>query len=114
MYPIQSGYTCCRTTQAVSAEHNRLVNLEQCRSDAPPDLEQVAEESGMHSSDRVLDQAASNIGTHIVEIIGAGKCHHALVFSLDQYRACVRGTVDPHARPVAIRDQLSVAIAQQS
>ena len=111
--PIQSGDARCCTTEAMPAENDWLINFDQRRSDSPPDLEQVREESGMNSTDRVRDQAASNIGTHIVEIIGAGKCHHALVFSLDQYRACVRGTVDPHARSVAIRDQLSIAIAQQ-
>ena len=68
----------------------------------------------MHSSDRVLDQSTSNIGTHIVEIVGPREGDDTLVFSLHQYRSRVRGTIDPHARPVAIRDQLSVAIAQQS
>jgi hypothetical protein len=111
--PIQSGDACCCTTEAMPAENDRLVNFDQRRSDSPPDLEQVREESGMNSTDRVRDQSAANIGTHIVEIIGPGKCDDALVFSLHQYRACVRGTVDPHARSVSIRDQLSIAIAQQ-
>lgn len=81
--PIQSGDARCCTTQRMPAEHDRLVNVDQGRSNSSPNLQQVGEESCMHSPDRVLDQATANIGTHIVEIVGPREGDDAFSVSFD-------------------------------
>jgi len=66
----------------------------------------------MHSTDRVLDQAAANIGTHIVEIVGPREGDDAFSVSLDQDCSRVRCSEDAHRR-VSLGNAGAIGVAQK-